>query len=792
MGHCDGTDNRHIQRYLAMYLPSTPFEVSTTDRYRPSGTEKLEACALATTTIRNGTTIPALTGIFLTLTRDEEDRLKEADQDWSILISGRKGNAAGLFLGPGRFVNHDCDANTRFQTSEGREQKVGFVATRDIRRGEEITTFYGRDYFGENNELCLCRTCEGRGKGGFATTVEKEERVSGLLLRNKKIISTTDEGDIPTPPATVDESATSTPLPSIPPTDTVSDVSSKHYTIRAACTVCHEPFSSSDQWYITIACNRCTRHAAIYELRYPHRVPPLTKNAIEYCLDLQGAKETILLKNIKKKGFAKDEIIDLRPFLGPEEKRLAKLQQTWTPESESMPPVESSKKRKHSQVAETPPPQAPLKNKSREPKIVVEIVQHKRRESIRATTPTPQLSEYEKVQLLMQKARDEANTSSPRSLRGHRTQIPEVKPASPRRKSPSHSKMPPEIKVLRALLPRKDSTKVSSPSLTDSSLKSPKVAVYDEWQELLKNAQKEAESGAGRGCRVSRRPAPEDETPAPPPKRQRKEISSITEVDREENTTRTDATEKPTSVKITPNAGDLPTEDTSQHPAKPQPKSITIDNKDEKVKVEKTKTNQYDTMRELVDKAEKEAKELGNGVIGVKTRRTSIRSSTGDEIKIQSKTTVIQSGPLPVTPKLLPPLVKPKKSDTQPPLPTAIQSENAAIQPRKPISNQTHPSDTQPPKPPSKKRKKTTTQSPGPSSIQPKNIPIQTPPISSIQNIRSPYDVQKQEIPEQRPVENETLPKSHNQNMKEEALEQDMLLFLAKLATEGLPSNQQM
>jgi hypothetical protein len=101
-----------------MYLPSTPFEVSTTDRYRSSGTEKLEACALATTAIRNGTTIPALTGIFLTLTRDEEDRLKDADKDWSVLISGRKGNAAGLFLGPGRFVNHDCAANTRFQTSE--------------------------------------------------------------------------------------------------------------------------------------------------------------------------------------------------------------------------------------------------------------------------------------------------------------------------------------------------------------------------------------------------------------------------------------------------------------------------------------------------------------------------------------------------------------------------------------------------------------------------------------------------------------------------------------------------
>jgi hypothetical protein len=120
---------------LAIYLPSTSFEVNTTDRYRPSGSDKVEACALATATIRNGQTILALAGIFLTLTRDEEDRLKDADKDWSVLISGRKGNAAGLFLGPGRFVNHDCDANTRFKVAEGREQKVGFVAIRDILRG---------------------------------------------------------------------------------------------------------------------------------------------------------------------------------------------------------------------------------------------------------------------------------------------------------------------------------------------------------------------------------------------------------------------------------------------------------------------------------------------------------------------------------------------------------------------------------------------------------------------------------------------------------------------------------
>jgi hypothetical protein len=247
---------------LAIYLPSTPFEVNTTDRYRPSGSDKVEACALATTTIRTGQTISALSGIFLTLTHDEEDRLKDADKDWSVLISGRKGNSAGLFLGPGRFVNHDCDANTRFKTAEGREQKVGFVAIRDIQRGEEITTFYGPDYFGDNNELCLCKTCEERGHGAFSgdVVVKEAKKVDGRLLRNKKLVAIGVEDDLPTPPATVDDSAPSTPFAaSAPPTDINSDSQpvTKHTSnavtvIRIACTVCQEPFPHSDPWYYSI------------------------------------------------------------------------------------------------------------------------------------------------------------------------------------------------------------------------------------------------------------------------------------------------------------------------------------------------------------------------------------------------------------------------------------------------------------------------------------------------------------------------------------------------------------
>jgi len=242
-----------------MYLPSAPFEVCTTERYRSSGAGKLEACALATAPIKNGSIIPALSGIFLTLTRDEEERLKDADKDWSVLISGRKRNAAGLFLGPGRFVNHDCNANTKFKNFEGREGKVGFVAIKDITVGEEITTFYGRDYFGEENELCLCKTCESLGRGGYSSNsaVREDKRVDGLLLRNKKVIMTGNDGDMATPPATVDESATSTPSAHhVLPSDNHLGSPSKHReptipggcAVRILCTICRDPFAPPEPW----------------------------------------------------------------------------------------------------------------------------------------------------------------------------------------------------------------------------------------------------------------------------------------------------------------------------------------------------------------------------------------------------------------------------------------------------------------------------------------------------------------------------------------------------------------
>ena len=155
---------RHMRKYINMWLPDCPFEVSTTNRYT---IVTAEASTTARRPIKQGEAIKYLCGNLVAMTPEEEKDLDLTRRDFSIVMSSRK-KTPSLFLGPARFSNHDCKANARLVTRGSDGMQV--YAVRSIKVGEEITVNYGENYFGEGNCECLCGTCEAEGRNGWPGT----------------------------------------------------------------------------------------------------------------------------------------------------------------------------------------------------------------------------------------------------------------------------------------------------------------------------------------------------------------------------------------------------------------------------------------------------------------------------------------------------------------------------------------------------------------------------------------------------------------------------------------------
>ncbi|KAI8342317.1 hypothetical protein BC941DRAFT_412431 [Chlamydoabsidia padenii] len=157
----------HVKRYLLMYIPNAGFEISDTDRYTG-----IEACVISTRTWEIADEIKNCTGMIACLTPEDDAELKRSNRDFSIMYSQRRDSNC-LFLGPARFMNHDCGANCRF-IGLG-PNGITFKVVKKIEIGEELTVFYGPHYFGIDNCECRCVTCELNGRGYFASSVPKVE-----------------------------------------------------------------------------------------------------------------------------------------------------------------------------------------------------------------------------------------------------------------------------------------------------------------------------------------------------------------------------------------------------------------------------------------------------------------------------------------------------------------------------------------------------------------------------------------------------------------------------------------
>lgn len=159
---------RHVRKYIQIYHPDCPFEITTTNRYTIT---EHEAAICARKFIKAGAEIKFLSGTLVAMTEEEELDLGLTRKDFSIVMSSRR-KTPSFFLGPARFANHDCNANGRLATrgTEG----MSVVATRNIHVGEEITVSYGDNYFGIDNCECLCLTCERAFRNGWSPHAESD------------------------------------------------------------------------------------------------------------------------------------------------------------------------------------------------------------------------------------------------------------------------------------------------------------------------------------------------------------------------------------------------------------------------------------------------------------------------------------------------------------------------------------------------------------------------------------------------------------------------------------------
>ncbi|KAJ1337408.1 [histone H4]-N-methyl-L-lysine20 N-methyltransferase [Microdochium nivale] len=179
---------RHLRRYMQIYLPDCPFEVSSTNRYT---IVTQEAAVTARQFIKKGQAVKYLSGIQVLITPEEERELSHRKKDFSIVVSSRS-KCASIFMGPARFANHDCGANARLMITS--QACIEIIAVRNIEVGDEITVTYGENYFGENNCECLCQTCENNLVNGWrqskeAGAVKKSIEnlpLEGYSLRHKR------------------------------------------------------------------------------------------------------------------------------------------------------------------------------------------------------------------------------------------------------------------------------------------------------------------------------------------------------------------------------------------------------------------------------------------------------------------------------------------------------------------------------------------------------------------------------------------------------------------------------
>ncbi|KAJ8669506.1 hypothetical protein QAD02_000765 [Eretmocerus hayati] len=150
-----------IADYLQGLRNESKFKFERCNRY--SGDSGNGVRIIADQSLHRGEEISGLSGRVVKILQQDRGR-DHFSYDFSIMLNGRKREM--IYLGPGSFLNHDCDPNVEYTARENK--KVAINTLKDIDEGEEINVFYRDNYFGDDNKDCECRICEREGCGAFA------------------------------------------------------------------------------------------------------------------------------------------------------------------------------------------------------------------------------------------------------------------------------------------------------------------------------------------------------------------------------------------------------------------------------------------------------------------------------------------------------------------------------------------------------------------------------------------------------------------------------------------------
>ncbi|WFC97996.1 [histone H3]-lysine(4) N-trimethyltransferase [Malassezia yamatoensis] len=287
---------KHVLRYLQAYLPDASFEFAITHRYQAarlrrriatqadhaldfstpaSSTVYTDMCVLALRSYQPEEIILHCSAALKDLTRADDEALRDEavqartsharqgppipQRDFSIIRSSSR-RLSQLLLGPARFINHDCQPNVEFRRS-GHQLTIRCI--RPIQQNDEITTYYGDNYFETDNQECMCATCERRQRGYFSLPQGLPEESSSQQSRaadDSRLLRSS-------------QTAVSDPSPSAPHDMIQSSIDPDASGPVCECQTCHTPFRAPERWWVPDECSRCERHYKLYKADWPNRYP---------------------------------------------------------------------------------------------------------------------------------------------------------------------------------------------------------------------------------------------------------------------------------------------------------------------------------------------------------------------------------------------------------------------------------------------------------------------------------------------------------------------------------------